>query len=138
MENDLFILGDINIDILDNANNILEKTIWVKESLILVLFLKYMHKFGCLRQLIKHPAMKRCHTWILIDNIITNCEEKVTPSGVINTSLSDGQFIFWTRKIKRVNTNNHKQISFRTLKNNAMKNFERELKKHCLSKLRKV
>ena len=42
------------------------------------------------------------HTLTLIDHIITNCEEKVTQSGVINISLSDHQLIFCTRKIKRV------------------------------------
>ena len=69
-----------------------------------------------------------CHTSTLIDHIITNCEEKVTQSGVIDTLLSDPQLIFCTREIKRVNTNNHKQISFHSLKNYSMENFERELK----------
>ena len=62
----------------------------------------------------------------LIDHIITHCEDKVTQSGVIDTSLSDHQLIFCTRKIKRVKTNNQKQIFF--LSNYTMENFERELK----------
>ena len=69
-----------------------------------------------------------CHTSTLTHHIITNCEEKVTQSGVINTSLSNHQLIFCTREIKRVKTNNHKQISFRSLKNYLMENFEQELK----------
>ena len=77
---------------------------------------------------INHPMRITCHTSTLIDHIITNCEEKVTQSGVIDTSLSDHQLIFCTRKIKRVKTNNHKQISFRSLKNYSIENFERELK----------
>ena len=64
----------------------------------------------------------------LIDQIIASCEEKVTQSGVTNTSLSDHQLSFCTRKIKRVKTNNHKQISFRSLKNYSVENFEQELK----------
>ena len=64
-----------------------------------------------------------CHTSTLTDHIITNCEEKVAQSGVINTSLSDHQLIFCTRKIKRVKTNNHKQISFCSLKNYSTENF---------------
>ena len=91
-----------------------------------------------LKQLIKHPTRITCHTSTLIDHIITNSEEKVTQSGVIDTSLSDHQLIFCTRKIKRVKTSNHKQISFRSLKNYSMENFERELKKYCVPKLRKV
>ena len=81
-----------------------------------------------LKQLIKHPTRITCHTSTLIDHIITNCEEKVTQSGVIDTWLSDHQLIFCTRKMKRVKTSNHKQISFRSLKNYSMENFERELK----------
>ena len=65
----------------------------------------------------------------LIDHIVTKYEEKVTESGgVIDTSLSDHQLIFCTRKIKRVKTNNYKQIFFHSLKNYSMENFEQELK----------
>ena len=53
---------------------------------------------------------------------------KVTQSGIINTSPSGHQRIFCTRKIKRVKRNNHKQLSFRSLKNYSMENFEQELK----------
>ena len=46
MENDLFILGDININILNNGENILDKyKDMSKENLLLVLFLKGTHKF---------------------------------------------------------------------------------------------
>ena len=38
-----------------------------------------------LKQLIKHPTRITCHTSTLIDHIITNREEKVTQSGVIDT-----------------------------------------------------
>ena len=54
--------------------------------------------------------------------------EKVTQGGLIDTSLSDHQLTFCTRKIKRVETNNHKQISFRSLKNYTKENIERELR----------
>ena len=81
-----------------------------------------------LKQLIKHLMRITCHTQTIIDHIITNCEEKVTQSGVIDASLSDHQLIFCTRKIKRVKANNHKQISFHSLKNYSMENFEQELK----------
>ena len=42
-----------------------------------------------LKQLIKHHTRITCHTSTLIDHIITNCEEKVTQSDVIDSSLSD-------------------------------------------------
>ena len=46
MENDLFILSDINVNIIDNGHNILDKyKDTSKKNLILVLFLKSMHRF---------------------------------------------------------------------------------------------
>ena len=70
-----------------------------------------------LKQLLKHPTRTTCHTSTLLDHVIIICEEKVTRSVVIDTSLSDHQLVFCTRDIKRAKTNNHKQISFRSLKN---------------------
>ena len=132
MENDLFILGDTNINILDNRQNILDKYKDMSKrksnfGAIPKKFAQICSTSG-LKQLIKHLTRLTCHTSTLVDHIVTNCEEKVTQSGVMDTSLSDHQFIFCTRKIKRVKTNNHKQISFRSLKNYSMENFERELK----------
>ena len=79
-------------------------------------------------KLLKHPMRITSHTSTLFGHIIANCEEKLTQSGAINTSISYRQLIFCSRKNKRVKTNNHKQISFLSLKNYSMDNFERELK----------
>ena len=113
MENDLFILGDTNINILDKY-----KDMGKRKSNFGAIPKKYAQVCStlCLKQLIKHPTIITCHTSTLIDHIITNCEEKATQKGVINISLPDHQLIFCTRKIKRVKTNNHKQTSFRSLK----------------------
>ena len=91
-----------------------------------------------LKQVMKHPTRITCHTSTLIDHIITNCEEKVKQSGVIDTSLSDHQLIFCTRKIKRVKTNNHKQIFFRSLKSYSMEYFERQLKNIAFHNYKKL
>ena len=121
MEDDLFILGETNINILDNDQNILDKykDMSKRKPNLGAIPKKYAQVCSTLglKQLIKHPARITCHTSTLIDHIITNCEEKVTQCGVIDTSLSDHQLIFCTRKIKRVKPNNHKQMSFRSLKN---------------------
>ena len=103
MENDLFILGDTNIfyifdTILDNGENILDKykDMSKRKSKLGAIPKKYAQicsTFG-LKQLIKHPTRITCHTSTLIDHIIKNCEEKVTQSGVINTSLSVHQLFF--------------------------------------------
>ena len=132
IENDLFILGDTNINIFNNGENIFDKykIMSKKKSNFGAVAKNYAQICSTLglKQLMKHPTRITCHTSTLIDHIITHCEEKVTQSGVIDTSLSDHQLIFCSRKIKRVKINNHKQISFRSLKNYSMKNFERELK----------
>ena len=136
MENGLFILGDTNINILDNGENILDKykDMSKRKSNTGAIPKKYAQICPTLdlKQLKNKQRFKTtritCHTSTFIDHIITRWEEKVTQSGVINTSLSDHQLIFCTRKIKRVKTNSHKQISFRSLKNYSMENFEQELK----------
>ena len=132
IENDLFILGDTNINILNNGENIFDKykVMSKKKSNFGAVAKKYAQICSTLglKQLIKHPTRITCHTSTLIDHITTNREEKVRQSGVIDTSLSDHQLIFCTRKINRVKTNNYKQISFRSLKNYSIENFERELK----------
>ena len=126
MENDLFILGDTNINILDNCEKILDKfkDMSKRKSNFGAIPKKYAQICSTLglKQLMEHPTRMTCHTSTLIDHIITKCKEKVTQSGVINTSLSDHQLIFCIRKIKRVKTNNHKQISFRSLKNYSIEN----------------
>ena len=95
MENDLFILGDTNINILGNGENILDKykDMSKRKSNLGAILKKYAQIFSTLglKQLIKHPTRITCHTSTLIDRIITNCEENFTQSGVINTSLSDHQ-----------------------------------------------
>ena len=132
MENVFFILGDTDINILNNGQNILDKykDMNKRKSNFGVSPKKYAEVCSTLglKHLIKYTARITFHTSTLIDHIISNCEEKVTQSGVIDTSLSYHQPIFCTRKIKRVKTNNYKQISFRLLKSYSMENFEQQLK----------
>ena len=132
MENDLFILGDVNINILSNGENIFDKykDKSKRKSVFGAVAKKYVQICSTLglKQLIKHPTRITCHTSTLIHNIITNCEERVTQSGVIDTSLSDLEFIFCTRNIKRVKNKQAQTDLFQSLKNYSMENFERELK----------
>ena len=132
MENDLSILGNANVNILNTGENIFDKYEDLSKRKSNFGTVAKKHAKICatlgLKELIKYPTRITCHTSTVIDHIFTNCEENVTQSGVIDTSLSDHQLIFCTRKIKRVKTNNHKRISFRSLKNHLMESFERELK----------
>ena len=107
-----FILGDTSINILDNGQNILDKYKDMSKRKFNFGAIPKKYAQICstltLKQLLRHPTRITCHTSTLIDHIITNCKEKVTQSGVIDTSLSAHQLIFCIRKIKRVKTNNHK------------------------------
>ena len=100
IKNDLFILGDTNIEILDNGENILDKYKDMSKG-------KYI--FGAIP--------KRCPQI---------CSTLGLKQLVNKTSYENDIFI--TRKMKKVKTNNHKRISFRSLKNYSMEKFEQELK----------
>ena len=82
MENDLFILGDTNINILNNGENILDKYKDMSKRKSYFGAIPEMYEQICstlgLKQHIKHPTRITCHTSTLIDHIITNVEEKVT------------------------------------------------------------
>ena len=114
MENDLFIFGNTNINILDNGENILDKykDMSKRKSNFGAIPKRYAEICSTLglKQLTKHPTRITCHTSTLIDHIITNCEENVTQSSVSNTSLSDHELIFCTRKIKRLKTTTNRSL----------------------------
>ena len=76
METDFFILGDTNINILDNGHNILDtcKAMSKRKSNFGAIPKRYAQicfTLG-LKQLIKHPTIITCHISTLIDHIMTN------------------------------------------------------------------
>ena len=76
METDFFILGDTNINILDNGHNILDtcKAMSKRKSNFGAIPKRYAQicfTLG-LKQLIKHPTRITCHISTLIDHIMTN------------------------------------------------------------------
>ena len=115
-ENDLFILGDINVNLFSKEKYILNKK--EMEDTVCPLFKKYkefIFSFG-LEQLIKSPTRVTCSKSSLIDHILTNASDKVTQSGVIDIGLSDHQLIFCARKVTKFKTGKYKLISFRSMK----------------------
>ena len=68
-----------------------------------------------LKQLIKVRTGATCNTSVLIDHILSNSREKVVQAGITETSLSDHQLIFCTRKIKRENLINKIILHFALL-----------------------
>ena len=55
------------------------------------------------------------HSLTLLDHILTNSDEKVSQSGVIDIGLSDHQMIYCTRKIVRPKSNGKTFIKIRSL-----------------------
>ena len=53
----------------------------------------------------------------MIGHILTNTQENIYQSGVIDTVISDHSLIYCTRKIPKAKYNRHKEITFRSLKN---------------------
>ena len=99
MENGIFILGDTNINILINGENILDKYKGMSKrksdfGAIPKKFAQICSTLG-LKQLINHHTRITGHTSTFVDHINRNCEEKCTQSVVIDISLSDHQLIFF-------------------------------------------
>ena len=52
-----------------------------------------------------------------MDHILTNTQENISQSGVINTAISDHSLVYCTKKTPETKYNRHKKITFRSLKN---------------------
>ena len=126
-KNDLFILGDMNINLSQNRKYILDKN--NNANTACPQFKKYkefISNFG-LKQLIRHPTRITCSTSSLIDHILTNANEKISQSGIIDIGLSDHQIIFCTRKVTKIKNGMPKYINFRSMKNYSKELFNDKL-----------
>ena len=115
--NDVFILGDMNINLFQNEKYIGEDN---KDSTstacpLLNKYKEFISTFG-LKQLIRSPTRVTCGTASLIDHVLTNTEEKISQSGVLEIGISDHQLIFCTRKLNRIKSGTTKYINFRSMK----------------------
>ena len=100
---EVYILGDFNINVLDNSS-------------ISKLYTETCSLHG-LKQIIESHTRITEHTSTLIDHILTNSVENISQSGVLEIGLSDHQAIFCTRKIQKQKYHKHKFITVRSLKN---------------------
>lgn len=83
-----------------------------------------------LLQLINFPTRVTCNASTLINHILTNKQNNISQSGVIDIAVSDHSMIYCTRKIPKVKYNKHKELTFCSLKNypiNIYKALERVL-----------
>ena len=112
----MYILGDLNCDMLRKDNEINTPTITVKS-----LYEQYQ-----LYQLIDQATRITMTTSSLIDHIVTNTPEKISDSGIIHTGISDYSLIFAIKKISIMNKQEN-TIEIRNMKNFNEHNFIKEL-----------
>ena len=112
-----YLLGDFNFKIWDKSKYIFE-TRYSKTSFPLAKNYSQFCSMHNLNQLIRSPTCVAKATSTLLDHILTNSNELVSNSGVLDIGLSDHQLVFCTRKKqKKSKMFNHKTIKTRSFKN---------------------
>ena len=117
VDNEIYILGDFNINLFLNDSYVLEKNN-ILNSKSIPNDVKSYHEFCTffgLKQLMKVPTRTTTSSSTIIEHI-----------GVIDISLSDHQLIYCTRKISRIKRVSHKQIQFRSFKHYTVNLSEQE------------
>ena len=99
--NEIYLLGDFNINLLQNGKFILKENQSYKlKSSSSALVNKYKEFFQTfsLTEIIKEPTRITCFTSTLLDHSLTNSSEKVSQKVVIDIEISDHQLIYCTEK----------------------------------------
>ena len=112
LNNKLYILRYFNIDLLFKGDCILNKTHEIKNHLKdfspkIKQYNEFCSIYG-LKQLINCPTRITCNTSTLIDHILTNAQDNISQSVVINTAISDHNMIYCTRKTLKTKYKNQK------------------------------
>ena len=101
LDNEIFLLGDFNINLLHNGKYTLKEN-QTMQNRIPSASLVSQYKLFCqrysLEQIIKHATRTTCSSSTLIDHILTNSREKISQSGVIDIGISDHQLIYLTQQ----------------------------------------
>ena len=131
IDNEIFLLGDFNTNLLHNGKYILKEN-QAMQNRIPSTSLVSQYKLFCqrysLEQIIKHETRTTCSSCTLIDHILTNSKGKISQSGVIDIGISDHQLISLTQKLHRMKSNTHKQIKIRSLKNYTIQSLNQGLR----------
>ena len=118
-DQEVYILGDLNINLINNQKHTPNGIKRYKEFCSL----------NGLKQLLTLPTRITKNSMSLLDHVLTNSADRVSQFGVVDTGLSDHQLIYCTRKITRTKSNVHKYIKTRSLKNYSQTLFLEKLKK---------
>ena len=115
--NELYLLGDFEINLLQNGNYILnKKELPACQGSVHTLINKYQElcQIFSLKKLIICPTRVTYNTSSLIDHILTNSVEKIFRSGIFGCGMLDHQLIFCTKKLKRTKFDKHNNVFLRS------------------------
>ena len=102
--NEIYILGDFNINLYLNNSYIFQKNNLLQSPSIpsdIKKYYEFCAMFG-LKQLIEVPARVTCSSSTITDHILASFPNRVSQQGVIDVGLSNRQIIYCTRKISRI------------------------------------
>ena len=134
--NEIYLLGDFNINLLQNWNYILNrKGLPTCQGPVHTLINKYQEfrQIFFLKKLITCPTRVACNTSSLIDHILKNSAEKIFQCVIIDCGMSDHQLICCKRKVKRTKFNKHNNVFLRCLRHYTVNVFVEELHKVIFS-----
>ena len=117
LDNEIFLLSDFNINHLRNGKYILKENQAMQSripSTSLVDQNKVFRQGYSLEQNFKHATQSTRSFSTLIDCILPNSKEKISPRCVIDIGISDHQSICLTQEIHSIKSNTHKQIKLRS------------------------
>ena len=127
--NEIYILGDFNINFYLNNSYIFQKNNLLQSQSIpndIKKCYEFSTMFG-LKQLTEVPTRVTCCSSTSIGHILASFPNRVSQQGVIDVGPSDHQIIYCTRKISRIKRRSHKEIRWRSLKNYSADIYEEAL-----------
>ena len=109
---DCYLLGDFNINLLHNGENIFERKGAQMETKVITFFSKRIFGFwrflSCAAIDISSNKTPE-NTATLKDHVLTNSSHKITQSEGIEFNLSDHELIYCTRKTTKFKSNKHNE-----------------------------
>ena len=120
LDNEIYVLGHFNINTLFRDKYVLSKSNEIKnldKNLLREIkrYKEFCSMYG-LSQLIDCQTRITSNT-TFIDHILTNTQENISQSAIIDSAISDHSLIYCTRKIPKAKYSRRKEITFRSLKN---------------------